>query len=356
MLGICFYLHEIFSKTVTFKSVGFMTCLSLQITNQCCCYKQLQKICCEHSISSTVILLLQTFQDIDRSPNHNEKHEILLISHIVKLKQINVTLKQSNDENDIKIRQLEKQIREFKEQNVAWMKTVDEMSSNLKILSETVNALKKELEILKDQPDQPQIPIIGVGGKLKRDVEELKSKIGNMQDKNQDFSKSIADMDLKVQLQENKTLNGELIWKIDKVDFRMTQARSGKVVVLHSAPCYTKQYEYKYCTRLYLQGDGMGRSTHVSLFFVVMKSEYDQLLTWPMQRRITFELINHVNEAESVIESFISNPRSSSFQRPANNMNVASGCPMFISIEKFLTGGFIVDNCAYIKTTVQEVD
>ena len=318
--------------------------------------KQLQKICFKDSFSSAVILLLQTFQDVDRSANHNEKHDTLLISHIVKLKQSNLTLKQSNDEKDIKIQEFEKQVNKFKEQNVALTKTTDEMSSNLKIVSETVNALKKEVEILKDEPIQPQIPILGVGGKLKRDVEELKSKIGNMQDKNQDLSKSLGDMDLKVQLQENKTLNGELIWKIDKIDFRMAQARSGKVVVLHSVPCYTKQYEYKYCTRLYLQGDGMGRSTHVSLFFVVMKSEYDQLLSWPMQKRITFELINHVNEAESVIESFISNPRSSSFQRPTNNMNVASGCPMFISIEKFLTGGFIVDNCAYIKTTVQEVD
>ena len=275
---------------------------------------------------------------------------------MVKLKQSNVTLKQSNDEKDMKIQQFEKQISEFKEKNVVLTKTVDEMCSNLKMVNETVSALKKEVEILKDEPGQPQIPIIGAGGKLKRDMEELKSKIGNMQYKSQDLSKSVADMDLKIQVQENKTLNGELIWKIDKIDLRMARARSGKVVALHSAPCYTKQYEYKYCTRLYLQGDGMGRSTHVSLFFVVMKSEYDQLLNWPMQRRITLELINHVNEAENVIESFVSNPRSSSFQRPTNNMNVASGCPMFISIEKFLTGGFIVDNSAYIKTTVQEVD
>ena len=296
------------------------------------------------------------FQDSDTSTNHNEKHEVQLISEIVKLKQNQIILNQSNEEKDMKIQQLEKQMSQVTEQNAVLTKTVEEMSNNLKMVSESVNAMKKELDILKDEHGQPQTPVLGTGGKLKRDVEELKSKISNVQAKNQDLSKSVTDMDLKIQLQENKTLNGELIWKIDKVDFRMTQARSGKVVALHSAPCYTKQYEYKYCTRLYLQGDGMGRSTHVSLFFVVMKSEYDQLLTWPMQKRITFELINHVNEAESVIESFVSNPRSSSFQRPTNNMNVASGCPMFISIERFLTGGFVVDNCAYIRTTVHELE
>ena len=156
-------------------------------------------------------LFFQIFQDTDRSISHNEKHEGLLISEIVKFKQKQIILKQSSEEKDVKIQRLEKEISQETEQNTVLTKTVDEMSSNLKMVSETVNALKKELEILKDEPGQPQIPILGIGGKLKKNVEELKSKICSMQDKNQDLSKSIADMDLKIQLQENKTLNGELI-------------------------------------------------------------------------------------------------------------------------------------------------
>ena len=264
-------------------------------------------------------------------------------------------MKQSNDEKDIKIQQLVKKISHLKEQNDVLAETINKVSIQIQETAEIAQALKKDVEILKDEPVQPHIPVLGVGGRLKRDVDDLKSKVKNIESKNEEVTKSIADMDLKIQLQENKTKNGELIWKIDRVDYRMAQARLGKMVALHSAPCYTKQYEYKYCTRLYLHGDGMGRSTHISIFFVVMKSEYDQLLTWPMLKRITFELINHDNEADNIIESFVSNPRSSSFQRPTNNMNVASGCPMFITIERFLTGGYVVDNCAYIKTTVQEV-
>ena len=263
-------------------------------------------------------------------------------------------MKQSNDEKDIKIQQLVKNISHLKEQNDVLAETINKVSIQIQETAEIAQALKKDVEILKDEPAQPHIPVLGVGGRLKRDVDDLKSKVKNIESKNEEVTKSIADMDLKIQLQENKTKNGELIWKIDRVDYRMAQARLGKMVALHSAPCYTKQYEYKYCARLYLHGDGMGRSTHISIFFVVMKSEYDQLLTWPMLKRITFELINHDNEADNIIESFVSNPRSSSFQRPTNNMNVASGCPMFITIERFLTGGYVVDNCAYIKTTVQE--
>ena len=244
----------------------------------------------------------------------------------------------------------------LKEQNEELVKNVSDMNVNISEIHETVSALKKEVEILKDELGQSQIPVTGGGVRLMKNVEDLKSKINNIEKKNEEHNKSIVDMDLKIQLQENKTTHGEIIWKIDKIDYRMRQARSGKTVALHSAPCYTKQYEYKYCSRLYLLGDGMGRSTYISMFVVVMKSEFDQLLTWPMRKRITFELINLQNEAESVIESFVSNPRSSSFQRPTNNMNVACGCPMFVTIERFLSGGFIKDNCVYIKTTIQEVD
>ena len=144
--------------------------------------------------------------------------------------------------------------------------------------------------------------------------------------------------------------------KIDKIEYRMAEASLSKVVSLHSVPCYTKQYEYRYCVMFYLHGDGLGRSTHISMFFVVMKSEYDQLLAQPIGKRITFEQINLQNEADSIFESFVSNLSSSSFQHPTNNMNVASGCPMFIGIKRFLTGEFVIDDCAHIKTLVEDLD
>lgn len=40
------------------------------------------------------------------------------------------------------------------------------------------------------------------------------------------------------------------------------------------------------CARLYLNGDGMGKGTHVSLFFVVMRGMYDALLKWPFRQKV----------------------------------------------------------------------
>ena len=277
------------------------------------------------------------------------------MSEIKELKQDLAITKINTEKKDIKIQQLESYSLGMRKQIDGCLKDIDELRNQLKSMCDLVESLQNKITMQKEQPSEPLFPILGGGAKLKKDVSKLTDKVCGLEHKNEEFHKSVTDLDLKIQLIENKTMQGELIWKIDKIDFRIAQAKLGKVTALHSAPCYTKQYEYKYCSRLYLNGDGMGRSTHISIFFVVMKSEYDELLTWPMQKRITFELINLEDAAYSVIETFVSNLKSSSFLRPTKNMNVATGCPTFISIERFLKGGFVKDDCAYIRTSVTDV-
>jgi len=48
---------------------------------------------------------------------------------------------------------------------------------------------------------------------------------------------------------------------------------------------------YKMCIRAYLNGDGSGYKTHLSLFFVVMKGEYDALLKWPFDCKVSMILV-----------------------------------------------------------------
>jgi len=45
------------------------------------------------------------------------------------------------------------------------------------------------------------------------------------------------------------------------------------------------------CIRAYLNGDGSGYKTHLSLFFVVMKGEYDALLKWPFNNKVSMILV-----------------------------------------------------------------
>ena len=229
------------------------------------------------------------------------------------------------------------------------------MSATLKNISELTKSLQSEAEKLRQRSNQPQYSISAGGAILKKELDGLKSKLCRTEVRNLELNKSADDLNLKIQLQENETTYDEIIWKIDNVTFRMGQAESGKVTASHSVSCSTKQYGYKYCISLYLYGDGMGRATHVSIFLVVIKSEYNELLPWPMKMRVTFEMINLEHEEDIIIAIFVSNPKSSSFQRPTKSINLASGCPTFISIEQFLNGGFIKDNCDFIRATVKNI-
>lgn len=45
------------------------------------------------------------------------------------------------------------------------------------------------------------------------------------------------------------------------------------------------------CIRGYLNGDGMGYQSHLSLFFVIMRGECDPLLKWPFEHKISMILV-----------------------------------------------------------------
>ena len=81
----------------------------------------------------------------------------------------------------------------------------------------------------------------------------------------------LSELDLRCQCLETANYDGLLIWKINDYKERKRQAVEGQVLSLYSQPFYTSRYGYKMCARVYLNGDGAGRNTHLSLFFVVMQ-------------------------------------------------------------------------------------
>lgn len=68
------------------------------------------------------------------------------------------------------------------------------------------------------------------------------------------------------------------------------------------AAFYSSKYGYKMCLRLYLNGDGTGRGTHLSLFFVVMRGKCDALLKWPFGQKVG-GLVKSLHPFKSTIDS-----------------------------------------------------
>ena len=49
------------------------------------------------------------------------------------------------------------------------------------------------------------------------------------------------------------------------------------------------------CARLYPNGDGQGKGTHLSLFFVIMRGHYDNIIKWPFRQKVSMFLVKTVH-------------------------------------------------------------
>lgn len=169
------------------------------------------------------------------------------------------------------------------------------------------------------------------------------------------YDKALDDLRLQMELLQVKSATGIYVWKINSVSRRRNEAIAGTTTSLYSPPFYTSQHGYRLCLRCYLNGDGVGKDTHISLFIVVMRSDYDSLLSWPFSNRVSLSLINQddpLDSNASHTQRFIPNPESASFRKPVDSFNVASGFPEFAPISILTDPDFVKDDTIYFRAKV----
>ncbi|CAF1439818.1 unnamed protein product, partial [Rotaria sp. Silwood1] len=125
---------------------------------------------------------------------------------------------------------------------------------------------------------------------------------------------------------------GTFVWKITNIQDKLADAQSERQTSIYSPPFYSSPTGYKMRARLYLNGDGNARRTHMSLFFVLMRGPNDAILKFPFNYKVTFCLYDQTPQQRHIIDSFRPDVRSSSFQRPRSEMNIASGIPKFFPL------------------------
>ena len=127
----------------------------------------------------------------------------------------------------------------------------------------------------------------------------------------------------------------------------------GKTISLYSAPFFTSRFGYKLCLRLYLNGDGAGKGTHLSFFLTIMKGEYDALLNWPFQQMVTLMLLDQ-DKKKNIVQAFRPEPSSSSFWQPKTEMNIASGCPKFAPLSVLSNPSYVIKDALYLKVIIDK--
>ncbi|CAF1217573.1 unnamed protein product [Rotaria sordida] len=236
--------------------------------------------------------------------------------------------------------------------------------ANLKPLFETADILLGGIQSLNDDIQhvssellhhENSIRYLSDGlSKMKIAIEETHSSIDAQTVNQQIFEESINSLQQQLDDLKNISTDGTLIWRIANVQKKMIDAECERQTSIYSPVFYSSPNGYKMRFRLYLAGDGNARRTHMSLFFVLMRGEYDSVLQFPFSYKVTFCLFDQTSQQRHIIDSFRPDVKSSSFQRPCSDMNIASGIPKFVplTIIQQDSNPYVRDDIMFIKAIV----
>lgn len=146
-----------------------------------------------------------------------------------------------HDANTQRIESLEERITKFQGQCTGRINSLEKVfSSGSQSMPMVTHSRGFEAAMLTSSSDDAQ---------LLRRVPELFTKQEEMSRAVEKLMSSSVDQELRIQLLEQATYNGILVWKIDEVSRRMDEAIKGITVSLFSAPFYSDTRGYKMCAR-----------------------------------------------------------------------------------------------------------
>ena len=242
---------------------------------------------------------------------HLLPHLSLLALHNQQLTRLTIQLKESLEESQRKIQELD---REKKTQ-------VAKLSAELQRTSDT-SRLKMEKE------KQAQA---AVNAELQRSSETTKHEMHNLKQEKEALEREVKEEIVQLKkgkLEEMKTLETSLqialaeseSLKQEMAELRRKQAEDRVSVqrytgafpvnlmmtnfaemkrsdgVWYSPPFYTHPQGYKMCLRVDANGNGDGKGTHVSVFAYLMRGQFDDHLKWPFRGHVVIQLCNQLQD------------------------------------------------------------
>lgn len=157
--------------------------------------------------------------------------------------------------------------------------------------------------------------------------------------------------------------DGVLIWKIGSYGRRLQEAKAKPNLECFSPAFYTHKYGYKLQVSAFLNGNGSGEGTHLSLYIRVLPGAFDNLLEWPFARRVTFSLLDQSDpglaKPQHVTETFHPDPNWKNFQKPGSwwgsldESSLGFGYPKFISHQDIRKRNYVRDDAVFIRASVE---
>ncbi|XP_068714053.1 TNF receptor-associated factor 6-like [Montipora foliosa] len=137
------------------------------------------------------------------------------------------------------------------------------------------------------------------------------------------------------------------IFKITEV----AQHRENETPIFTDA-VYSYSQERIVGMRIYPQGVGSGRGTHVALFIHMIKGDFDNSLVWPFRGTVTISVLDQsCSRDQSDISRIIQvKPNLTAFQQPREAIcRTGYGFKRFAPIEKFFGPQYVKDGELLLK-------
>ena len=150
----------------------------------------------------------------------------------------------------------------------------------------------------------------------------------------------------------------EQTWKISGYSKMLRQVELGKEHRIDSVPFYTRAYgRYGYKFKLRLSLSYIFFTKILSVYFVIMKGEYDSILPWPFHRKVTFTLVDQqgdLNERKNIVKSITPDPTNDEKwnKRPVTDENTEKSFERPVFEFELTDRRFIVDDTIFLQITV----
>jgi len=161
---------------------------------------------------------------------------------------------------------------------------------------------------------------------------------------------------LKQELERASTsYTGTLVWKVKDVKAKMEESKDTDGLELVSLPFYTSQCGYKLQASLFLNGNGGGEDSHLSIYIKILPGEFDSILKWPFRHTVSFSLLDQNPDrtaAVNIVESFLPDPTWPNFCRPSKQEDkdqLGFGFPKFVPHAMLKLRDYVKDDTLFIR-------
>lgn len=291
-------------------------------------------------------------QELTQERQHRLRAETVLKMEAAKLEDLCCTLGQWRDEEKRERCQLEEQHRE---RELGWKGQVEQQNGEVEKLKNVVEKYNNDVDEFRKFLCSENIMISGLWAEQLAEIHSLTGRIESINKVSEAKSKEIAQMKQHIkecdeaitrQARGNAVLAlGYIVWRISDFEAKMNDAKENDTV-LHSPVFYSSEYGYKLRVELRLNGMGQWTGRHMTASLQVLEGEWDPLLQWPFNQRVTLTLRDQSTPPKKVsnlVKNFVVGKEK---EDPA-------GLHVFILHTTLQQHNYVLNNTMYIEVTVE---